>query len=97
MIRPKKRSPLDLLISSSSESSAALMDAEARKIVYEAFVNTENLLRTHRDSLEKLAAKLLEQEVLTSSDVESIIGPSPFKNKKKVAMMSGWKRDYCGS
>jgi len=67
-----------------SKRLAALMDAEARKIVYEAFVNTENLLRTHRDSLEKLAAKLLEQEVLTSSDVESIIGPSPFKNKKKI-------------
>ena len=61
-----------------------LMDVEARKLVHDAFRTTENLIRAHRSALDTLSAKLLEKEVLSSGDVEALIGPSPFPNKQKV-------------
>ena len=60
------------------------MDAEARKLVHHAFRTTECLLRAHRACLDALSGKLLEKEVLSAADVETLIGPSPFPNKQKV-------------
>merc|ERR1719431_1327529 len=67
-----------------SKALATIIDAEARKLVHEAFRTTEDLIRSHRSSLDRLSATLLEKEVLTASDVESLIGASPFPNKQKI-------------
>ena len=64
--------------------AANVIDAEARKLVHEAFRKTENLVRDHRRFLDALSSQLLEKEVLTSADVEALIGPCPFPQKQKV-------------
>lgn len=74
-----------------SKALSTIIDAEARKLVYEAFVTTDKLIRAHSSALDALASKLLEKEVLTSADVESLIGPSPFSNKQKIELAE-WER-----
>jgi len=74
-----------------SKALATIIDAESRKLVHEAFVVTDKLIRSHSAALDALASKLLEKEVLTSADVESLIGPSPFPNKQKIEL-SEWER-----
>lgn len=73
-----------------SKKLATLIDAESKNLVYEAFVKTDQLLRAHREILEKLAEQLMDKEVLTSADVENIVGPSPFSNKRKIEL-SDWE------
>jgi len=74
-----------------SKALGNLIDAEARKLVHEAFRRTEDLIRSHRSALDALSSKLLEKEVLSSADVETLIGPSPFPNKQKIDPVE-WER-----
>jgi len=81
----------DFAIKPYSRALANVIDAEARKLVHEAFRKTENLVRDHRRFLDALSSQLLEKEVLTSADVEALIGPCPFPQKQKIDPVE-WER-----
>lgn len=62
-----------------SEKTAKAMDEEAKIIVDEAYERTLNLLKEHKDDVEKVAKLLLEKETITHDDVIGLVGPRPFK------------------
>ncbi len=55
-----------------SEQTAVMIDQEVRRIVDEAHARAKSILETHRGKLEKLSAALLEKEVLSQYEVETI-------------------------
>ena len=61
-----------------SEKTAKAMDEEAKTIVDEAYRRTLELLREHKDDVEKVAKLLLEKETITHDDVTDLVGPRPF-------------------
>ena len=52
----------------------AQIDAEARRLIDEAYRMAEQVLRDHADGLKELAERLLEKEVVFTEDVERIFG-----------------------
>jgi AFG3 family protein len=64
-----------------SDTTAELIDSEVRNLVDEVYAKTKDLLNLHRDGLEKVAAKLLEKEVLFQADLEEILGKRPFEHR----------------
>ena len=62
-----------------SEKTAKAMDEEAKAIVDAAYERTLNLLREHKDDVEKVALLLLEKETITHDDIDELVGPRPFK------------------
>jgi AFG3 family protein len=67
-----------------SEETAKIIDEEVRRLIDEAYTRTKELLREKRGEVEKLAEQLLEKEVLFQSDVETLIGPRPYEEKKPL-------------
>jgi len=67
-----------------SEETSKIIDEEVRKLIDEAYVRTLKLLTEKRGDVEKLAEALLEREVLFQSDVETLIGPRPYEEKKSL-------------
>ncbi len=63
-----------------SEATSKIIDEEVKKILDFAYDRTLNLLRKHRDELEKVAERLLEKEVLYKEDLVELIGERPFKD-----------------
>ncbi len=61
-----------------SDETATLIDKEVRKLLESQYERAKNLLQERRKELEILAEALLEKEVLLKSDVERLIGPTPF-------------------
>ena len=66
-----------------SEETAAVIDGEVRRIVDEIFEKTVNLLRGRRDTLERIACKLLEKETLDEREIAALA------RIKQVAEASG--------
>lgn len=64
-----------------SDTTAELIDEEVRKMIDTVYQRTKDLLNEKREGLEKLAAKLLEKEVLFQSDLEELLGKRPFGNR----------------
>jgi AFG3 family protein len=60
-----------------SEETARLIDQEVRKIIAESYQKSKNVLIEHKDSLEKIAALLLEKEVVFKEDLEAVLGKRP--------------------
>lgn len=58
-----------------SEQTAVLIDAEVKKLIESAHKKAEEVLTANREGFEKLAALLLEKEVVFSEDLEVIFGP----------------------
>ncbi|KAK0181008.1 hypothetical protein PV327_003330 [Microctonus hyperodae] len=67
-----------------SKKLANLMDIEMQRMVALAYQTAEKILTENRDKLELVAEALLKQETLTYEEVEGLIGPPPFGQKKKV-------------
>ena len=61
-----------------SEKTAKAMDEEAKQIVDETYERTLELLRNHKEDVEKVANLLLEKETITHDDVLELVGPRPF-------------------
>lgn len=61
-----------------SEATAKSIDEEVRKIVSNSYQRTTELLRAHREELEKVAQALLQREIIFQSDLEQLIGKRPF-------------------
>jgi AFG3 family protein len=64
-----------------SDTTAELIDSEVRNLVDQVYTKTKELLTLHREGLEKVAAKLLEKEVLFQSDLEVLLGKRPFETR----------------
>jgi AFG3 family protein len=62
-----------------SEKTAKAMDEEAKLIVDNAYERTLQLLREHKDDVEKVAKLLLEKETITHDDVSDLVGARPFE------------------
>jgi cell division protease FtsH len=67
-----------------SEETARIIDEEVRRTIQDSYKRTLGLLTDHRGDVEKLAEALLEKEVLFQSDVEALIGPRPYEEKKAL-------------
>ena len=63
-----------------SEKTAQLIDSEAKAIVDEVTARTKKLLTENWEGVEKLAAILIEKEVIMSDDIENIFGPKAGKH-----------------
>ncbi|MEY4134671.1 MAG: hypothetical protein RL386_1021 [Bacteroidota bacterium] len=68
-----------------SDETAALIDAEVRKLLQLQYERAQQLLLDRREELEVIALTLLEKEVLHKSDIERLIGPRPYSALKVTA------------
>jgi cell division protease FtsH len=69
-----------------SDETAKIIDEEVRRLIDQAYTRTKNLLLERKGEVEKLAEELLEKEVLFQSDVEALIGPRPYEEKKPLSV-----------
>lgn len=58
-----------------SEKTAELMDAEVKELVQEIHDKTLKILTEHKEGFLRVAAILLEKEVIFADDVKEILGP----------------------
>jgi cell division protease FtsH len=58
-----------------SEQTARMVDEEIRKMVTEALDRAREVLTTHRDKVEALAARLLATEVVEEDEIRRLLGP----------------------
>ena len=64
-----------------SENTADLIDKETQRIIAEQMARAKQILTDHADGHHRLAEMLVEREVITSEDVESVLGPRPWKSR----------------
>ncbi|KAL2723505.1 paraplegin [Vespula maculifrons] len=69
-----------------SKQLGNLMDAEARRLIAEAYEKAQQIIVDNRDKLEKIAEALLEKETLSYDDVEKLIGPPPHGKKNLIEL-----------
>ncbi|XP_046836751.1 paraplegin [Vespa crabro] len=69
-----------------SKQLGNLMDAEARRLIAEAYEKAQQIIVDNRDKLEKIAEALIEKETLNYDDVEKLIGPPPYEKKNLVEL-----------
>ncbi|MEO6189166.1 MAG: AAA family ATPase, partial [Saprospiraceae bacterium] len=65
-----------------SEETAKIMDEEVRQLIDTQYLRAQQLLSEKRPELDILAAELLKKELLLKTDVERLLGPSPFHKDK---------------
>ena len=56
-----------------SEDTARLIDAEVKRILGNAYSRAENILKSNMEALHKMAAALLEREVLDGKEIDVIL------------------------
>lgn len=61
-----------------SEQTAEVIDEEVRKSVIKLYERTLHLISEKKDLVEKVAKRLLQQEVLKVEDMIELVGPRPF-------------------
>ena len=71
-----------------SEKTAELIDQEVKKMIDAAYVRTKELLREHKEQLDKLATRLLEKEVIFKEDLEEIFGVRKWAETEKATFNS---------
>lgn len=64
-----------------SEETSRMIDEEVRSLVAKAYEHTKQLLVERKESIEKLAKRLLEKEVLLREDLILLLGQRPFDKK----------------
>jgi AFG3 family protein len=69
-----------------SEETSKLIDEEVRSIIDVAYIRTKELLMSKKAEVELLAEALLTKEVLFQSDVEELIGPRPYEERKPLGV-----------
>ena len=60
-----------------SEKTAEVIDSETSEIIAEQMARAKKILKENAEGHNKLAQMLIEKEVITSDDVEAILGPWP--------------------
>ena len=64
-----------------SEKTAEVIDSETAAIIAEQIARAKKLLEEHAEGHNKLAELLIEKEVITSEDVEAILGARPWASR----------------
>ncbi|MGN0235613.1 MAG: ATP-dependent zinc metalloprotease FtsH [Paludibacteraceae bacterium] len=64
-----------------SETTAEVIDQETQAIIAEQMARAKQILEEHAEGHHALADLLIEKEVITSEDVERILGPRPWKSR----------------
>jgi len=65
------------------EATGKAIDDAAKSLVDGAYQRTYDLLLAHKGDMEKLAERLLKNEVLTHADVVELLGPRPPKQTER--------------
>ena len=60
-----------------SEDTAQTIDHEVRTIVDQAHEQVREILGENKDALERLARRLLDQEVLEGAELQDLLAPQP--------------------
>ena len=68
-----------------SEDTAIHIDQEVRRIVTAGYENAHNILENNRETLERIAAALLEREVLDATELKLILENKPLPEKVRPA------------
>ena len=64
-----------------SEKTAEIIDQETARIIAEQMQRARAILTENQDGHHQLAELLIEREVITTEDVERILGPRPWKSR----------------
>ena len=64
-----------------SEKTAEVIDAETSAIIAEQMARAKKILEENAEGHNKLAELLIEKEVITSDDVEAVLGPRPWASR----------------
>ena len=64
-----------------SEKTAEVIDSETSAIIAEQMARAKKILQENAEGHNKLAEMLIEKEVITSDDVEAILGPRPWASR----------------
>ena len=64
-----------------SEKTSELIDSETKQIIAEQMERAKKILSEHAEGHHKLAEMLIEREVITHEDVESVLGERPWKSR----------------
>ncbi|MBR1516132.1 MAG: ATP-dependent zinc metalloprotease FtsH [Paludibacteraceae bacterium] len=64
-----------------SEQTAQVIDSETSAIISEQMARAKKILTEHAEQHHRIAEMLIEREVITSDDVESVLGPRPWKSR----------------
>ena len=64
-----------------SEQTAKVIDEETKRIIAEQMERAKRILQENEAGHHALADMLVEKEVITSEDVERILGPRPWKSR----------------
>ena len=77
-----------------SEKTAELIDNEVHAMITEQYKRAKELLDEHKEGHAKLAALLMEREVIFAEDVENIFGKRPWTSRSEEIMEKN-KQDSC--
>ena len=69
------------LVKPYSEETANLIDEETKRIIAGQMARAKEILTKYADGHHQIAQLLIEHEVITSEDVERILGPRPWKSR----------------
>ena len=64
-----------------SENTADLIDKETQRIIAEQMARAKKILTENAEGHHQIAQLLIDREVITSEDVERILGPRPWKSR----------------
>ncbi|MCK5080000.1 MAG: ATP-dependent zinc metalloprotease FtsH [Bacteroidales bacterium] len=80
-----------------SEKTAETIDEEIKILVEKAYERAVSLLTENRKKLEKLAARLLDKEVIFSEDLEDVFGKRPWDEEKRIGENGGGEKAEDGT
>lgn len=64
-----------------SDDTAKLIDTEVRKLVDIAYQRTKKMLKEKKNLVEDMAQQLLQKEVLSLEELETLLGKRPFRSE----------------
>jgi len=64
-----------------SEKTAEIIDAETKALIAEQMHRAKDILEKNKEGHNALAQLLIDKEVITSEDVEHVLGPRPWKSR----------------
>ena len=64
-----------------SDETATIIDQETQRVIADQMARAKQILTEHAEGHHQIAQLLIEREVITSEDVERILGPRPWKSR----------------
>ncbi|MCQ2342822.1 MAG: ATP-dependent zinc metalloprotease FtsH [Paludibacteraceae bacterium] len=77
-----------------SEKTAEAIDKETQNLINEQMQRAKDILMQNKEGHNALAQLLIEKEVITSDDVERILGPRPWKSRGDEIMEANGGSDH---